>query len=64
MQDKASCLSKWLCDPKRAYAAHIRRLVEKSHRSYGLITLAAVSISQTISYIFVIEPTASFSFIL
>ena len=38
MQDKASylallrirdyvvCLSKWLCDPKRAYAAHIRRL--------------------------------------
>ena len=26
MQDKASRLSKWLCDPKRAYAAHIRRL--------------------------------------
>ena len=21
MRDKASCLSKWLCDPKRAYAA-------------------------------------------
>ena len=40
MQDKASylallrirdyvvCLSKWLCDPKRAYAAHIRRLLD------------------------------------
>ena len=26
MQDKASRLSKWLCDPKRAYAAHIQRL--------------------------------------
>ena len=23
---KFECLSKWLCDPKRAYAAHIRRL--------------------------------------
>ena len=26
MQDKASRLSKWLCNPRRAYAAHIRRL--------------------------------------
>ena len=26
MQDKASCLSKWLSAPRRAYPVHIRRL--------------------------------------
>ena len=26
IRDYVVCLSKWLCDPKRAYAAHIRRI--------------------------------------